>query len=117
MKITSLTVTVVLVLVGCARSDRLAGQPAQAVAQIQHWVPVGTPLAQAQRIMERHHFACSAKTNSSFGDWKAAGFLYCERRDTDRQVTPMVTRHWQVALILADGKVSAVRVTMELMGP
>lgn len=107
----------VLAVGGCAHRDKLSEQPAEAVAQIQHWVPVGTSLADAQSIMKQHHFACSVKTKSNFGDLKAADFLYCDRSDTDRQVTPIVTRRWQVALILADGKVSAMRVSMELVGP
>ena len=112
-----LALAFVLAVGGCAHRDRLSGQPAEAVAQIQHWVPVGTSLADAQSIMEQHHFTCSVKKNSSFGDLKAADFLYCDRRDTDHQAAPIVTRHWQVALILADGKVSALRVNMGLVGP
>jgi hypothetical protein len=112
-----LALVFVLAVGGCAHGDRLPGQPAEAVARIQHWVPIGTPLADAQRIMEQHHFTCSVRKNSSWGDLKAANFLYCVRKDTDRRATPVVTRHWQVALILADGKVSALRVNMELAGP
>ena len=112
-----LALAFVLAVGGCAHRDKLSEQPAEAVAQIQHWVPVGTSLADAQNIMEQHHFTCSVKKNSSFGDLKAADFLYCDRKDTDRRVTPVVTRHWQVALILADGKVSAMRVNMGLVGP
>jgi len=112
-----LVLAVVLAVGGCAHRDKLSERPAEAVAQIQHWVPVGTSLADAQNIMEQHHFTCSVKKNSSFGDLKAADFLYCDRKDTDRRVTPVVTRHWQVALILADGKVSAMRVNMGLVGP
>ena len=113
----TLALAFVLAVGGCAHRDRLSEQPAEAVAQIQHWVPVGTSLADAQSIMEQHHFACSVKTKSNFGDLEAADFLYCDRKDTDRQAAPIVTRRWQVALILADGKVSAMRVNMGLVGP
>lgn len=112
-----LALAFVLAVGGCAHRDWLSERPAEAVAQIQHWVPVGTSLADAQSIMEQHHFTCSVKKNSSFGDLKAANFLYCNRKDTNRRVTPVVTRRWQVALVLADGKVSALRVNMELTGP
>ena len=67
--------------------------------------------------MEQHHFTCSMMTNSSFGDLKATDFLYCDRRDFESHVSPSVARRWQVALVLADGKISAVRVTTGLIGP
>jgi hypothetical protein len=102
---------------GCAHEEKLSEQPAQAATQVQNWVPVGTSLAEAKHIMEQHHFTCSVMTNSSFGDLKAADFLYCDRRIADNPVTPAVLRRWQVALVLSDGKISAVRVSMRLVGP
>ncbi len=56
-------------------------------------------------------------TNSSFGDLKIAGFLYCDRRVADSRITPIVVRRWQVALVLGDSKVSAARVSTGLVGP
>jgi hypothetical protein len=112
-----LALAFILALAGCAHDEKLSEQPATAVTQIQNWIPVGTSLADAQRIMEQHLFICSTMTNSSFGDLKAADFLYCDRRDSDSRVTPIVTRRWQVALVVADGKISAVRVATGLIGP
>ena len=107
----------VLAVSGCAHSDNLSDQPAQAASQIQSWVPLGTSLAEAQRIMEQHQFKCSTMTNSSFGNLTSADFLYCDRRDADSQITPTVIRRWQIALVLSDGKVSAVKVNAGLTGP
>ena len=102
---------------GCAHSEKLSDQPAQALIQIQNWVPVGTPLADARQIMKQHRFSCSEMTNSSFGDLKLADFLYCDYRVADSHVTPVVLTRWQVALVLHAGKVSDVLVTTGLIGP
>ncbi len=106
-----------LAVAGCAHEEKLSNQPAKAVAQIQSWVPIGTTQADARRIMERHHFTCSVMTRSSFGDLKAADFLYCDRRVSDTRAAPRVVRRWQVAFVLIHGKVSGVRVSMGLMDP
>lgn len=112
-----LALAVVLALTGCAQDDELSQQPTQAEAQIRRWVPIGTSLADAQRIMEQHHFHCSMMTNSTFGDFKAAAFLYCDRRVSNTQVGASVLRRWQAALVLVDGKISVVRVTTGSTGP
>ena len=107
-----LALAFILAASGCARGDKLSEQPAQAAAQIQIWVPVGTSLADARHIMEQHQFKCSMMTNSSFGDLKAADFLYC-----DHSAGSPVSRRWQVALVLSDSKISDVRVSTGLVGP
>jgi hypothetical protein len=114
MRIVALTI--VLAAGGCAHNEKLSEQPTQAASQIQSWVPVGTSLADAQHIMQQHHFTCSVMTNSSFGDSKAVVFLYCDRHVADRQATRVVVRRWQVALIVSDGKISAVRLSTGLSG-
>ena len=111
-----LTLAIILAVGGCAHSDKLSEQPAQAASQIQSWVPVGTALSDAQRIMEQHQFKCSMITNSGFQDLKATDFLYCDRSDSDNQITPIVIKRWQVALVCHDGKISAVRVNTRLIG-
>ena len=113
----TLALAFVLAVAGCAHDDRLSEQPTTATAQVQSWIPVGTSLADAQQIMEQHHFTCSIMTNSSFGDLKAVDFLYCDYSDSDNHITPIVVRRWQVALVLADGKVSAIRLTTGLISP
>jgi hypothetical protein len=115
MKIVALAI--VLAAGGCAHNEKLSEQPAQAASQIQSWVPVGTSLADAQHIMQQHHFACSVMTNSSSGNLKPVVFLYCDRHVVDRQANRDVVRRWQVALIVSDGKVSAVRLSTGSTGP
>jgi len=105
-----------LAFCGCAHTEKLSDQPAQAASQIERWVPIGTPLTQAQRVMEQHHFTCSVMTNSTFGDLKGIDFLYCDYREANSQLVPVVYQVWQVALVLADGKISSVRVSTGLKG-
>src|SRR5215469_553879 len=33
--------------------------------QIQDWIPMGTPLAEARQIMEQHHFVCTVTSYDS----------------------------------------------------
>jgi hypothetical protein len=111
-----LALAIVLAVGGCAHPEKLSEQPAQAAAQIRSWVPVGTSLADAQRMMEQHHFSCSVMTNSSFGDLTNATFLYCDYREANSRLIPTVYQMWKVALILSNGEVSDVRVNTGLKG-
>ena len=106
-----------IAVTGCAHDDRLSEQPTTATKQIKSWIPSGISLADAQRIMEQHRFTCSMMTNSNFGNLKATEFLYCDRYDSDSRITPIVVRRWQVALVLAEGNVSGIRVNTGLIGP
>ena len=112
-----IALVLVLAVGGCAHNEKLSEQPTQAASQIQSWVPVGTSLADAQHIMQQHHFTCSVMTNSGSGDSKPVVFLYCDRRIADRQANRDVIRRWQVALIVSDGKISAMRVSTGSSGP
>src|SRR4051812_8864835 len=78
-----LALAFVLAVAGCTHDERLPEQPAAATAQIRSWIPVGTSLPDARRILEQHHFNCSIKTNRSFGDLKGIDFIYGDRRDPD----------------------------------
>jgi len=84
----------------------LSAQPDEAKAQIQHWVPVGTSVTDAQHIMQFHGFTCSLLTNSMLIDLRGADYIDCERLD----VGSVTQRRWQAALVLVEGKVSSVRV-------
>lgn len=112
----SLALVAMVALAGCARHEKLSDQPAKAAAQIQVWVPLGTSVGDAQRVMEQHDFSCSVMTNSSFGDLTNATFLYCDSREANSRLIPTVYQIWKVALVLSDGKVSDVRVNTGLKG-
>ncbi len=51
-------------LAGCGRPASRAQEMGE---QIRQWVPDGTPLVSARRIMERHQFACSVASFSNAG--------------------------------------------------
>jgi len=109
-----LALAAILAVGGCAHDEKLSDQPAKAAAQIRVWVPVGTSQTDAEHIMQHHHFTCSVMTNSSFGDLKAADFLYCSQ---SASAGWPVQRRWQVALVLTNSQVSDVRVSTGLVGP
>ena len=99
-------------VVGCSQGERLSAQPAEATAEVQRWVPIGTQVSQARRIMQQHGFSCSLVTNGAFADLRGVDYLYCDRRESG------ITQHrWQAALVLVRGKVSAVHVTTGVVGP
>ena len=107
-----LLLIVFIALAGCSLAERLSSQPAEATAQIQRWVAVGTSATDARRIMEQHGFTCTLVTNSAFADLRGVDYLYC-----DRQEGSITKQRWQAALVLVEGKVSEVRVTTGFVGP
>lgn len=110
MRIVALAV--MFAVTGCAShknyDEKLSEQPAQATIQIQQWVPVGTPVADALRIMEQHHFTCYSTNADS---------VYFDYQLTDSQFSLAVFEDWIVTLVLNDGEVSGVRVSIGLTGP
>ena len=75
-------------------------------------VPVGTPIDDAQRFMEREGFTCSRSTNEPFLDRTGLDYLYCDRSEGG-----VTFRRWQVAVVHRDGKVTEVRASTGLVGP
>jgi hypothetical protein len=98
MKSLSFILLVVLTSVlctGCASSD-----PATFKNQVHHWVPLGTPVAEAQRIMEHHHFQCdplAPHPENPSGDTT----LSCRKKSG----VLSSLGDWQAELIIRDGKV------------
>jgi hypothetical protein len=97
----------------CSPDQPLSPRPDQAAAQIQSWVPIGTSLVEARRIMGQHQFTCAVMKNSRFADLKDIDFLYCDRHSPGGT---LLVRRWQVALILSNDQISEVRVTSDLVG-
>jgi hypothetical protein len=94
---------------GCAHRELLSENQVKAISQVQRWVPAGTPVADAQRIMEQHGFSCLPVTNRESS-------LDCDYRSTRSLWNPvLVCGH--ASFRLTDGKVSAVQVNTYLMGP
>jgi hypothetical protein len=76
-------------------------------------VPVGTPVEDAQRFMEREGFACSRSTSAAFLDRKGLNYVYCDRSEG----SGWVQRRWQVAIVHRDGRVVEVLASTGLVGP
>jgi hypothetical protein len=77
-------------------------------------VPVGTPVAEAQRFLEQEGFHCTLKQDSNFVD--AAGvrhdridFLECERHDTFPRRLGF-PRLWRVAVVVRGNTVGDILV-------
>jgi len=100
-----------VVLAGCSRAERLSS-PAEATAQVQRWVAVGTPATDARQVMEQHGFTCSLVTNGTFGTLRGVDYVYCDRLEGS-----ITKQRWQAAIVLVEGKVSAVHVTTGFVGP
>src|SRR5207253_2699236 len=85
----------VAMLTGCLSSD-----PVQYERTVRGWIPLGTPAADALRIMKRHGFECHLITTKNPFNSIGLDYLDCEKEQ--------VRFHdWYARFILQDGKVSA----------
>jgi len=80
--------------VGCVSTN-----PQKFSQQVQHWVPLGTPLAKAERIMSSHDFDCRLLTKDHPFNEYGVDCLDCDREQIDMH-------DWNVKFFLEDGKVS-----------
>lgn len=107
-----LLLTIFVALAGCTRAERLSAQAAEATGQIQRWVAVGATVSEARRVMEQRGFTCSLVTNGTFDTLRGLDCVYCDRREG-----AFTQRRWQAALVLVEGRVSAVHVATGLVAP
>jgi hypothetical protein len=86
-------------LAGCLGSGCVSTNPQKFTAQVQAWVPLGTPAAEAEHIMTRHGFECRRVTKDHPFNRYGEDYLDCDREQ--------IRMHdWNVTLFLEDGKVS-----------
>jgi hypothetical protein len=99
-----------LAISGCAHRELLSGNRADAIRQVQSWVPVGTPVADAIRDMESHGFNTMVVEHGG-------AYLDCDYRSKGSIGNPvLVCAH--VSFSLVDGKVSEMQMsTFGLKGP
>ena len=90
----------------------LADEPEAAKRQIEQFVPPGTPQTAAEDILKKKGFSVSVM-HGAIGAEHFADYLYCDYRDGGSPVS----RRWQAALVLKDGRVVDYRVTTGLTGP
>ena len=101
-------IILLFVVSGCAHRELLSGEQPEVPSLVQRWVPVGTPVADAIRIMEQHGFTCMVVDHG-------ATYLDCDYRSKGAISNPvLVCVH--ASFPVADGKVSAVQVRTYLKG-
>jgi hypothetical protein len=88
-------------------------EPPRMVEAVLGQVPVGTPVDDAQRFMEREGFKCSRSSNAAFLDRTGLDYVYCDRSEG----SGAVQRRWQVAVVHRGGKVTEVLASTGLLGP
>src|SRR5262245_38532052 len=113
---------------GCAHSNQITWQIGNAddmrSALLQH-VPSGTTAEEAKKFMATEGFTCKMKTDGVFYERRAfndAGkkhegidFIQCTRVQSAGDA--WVSRRWNVALVLANDRVTDVLVACHLDGP
>jgi hypothetical protein len=89
-------------------------------------VPPGTPVAAAQRFMEREGFTCSLVRGGAFREERdgpltdqpvaheGIDFLRCERVESAGLA---LERRWQIAVVLRGEAVAGVLVSVRCAGP
>jgi hypothetical protein len=86
-------------LVGCLGGGCVSTDPQKFVAQVRKWVPLDTPVADAERIMTHHGFECQRVTRDHPFNRFGVDYLDCDREQ-------IRLHDWNVKLFLEDGKVS-----------
>ena len=102
-------IILLFVVSGCAHRELLSGEQAVAASQVQKWVPLGTPVADAIRIMEQHGFTCVVV------DHGATSFD-CDYRRSDG-FWSMTAVCAKASFQVTDAKVAAVLVNTHLESP
>jgi len=94
---------------GCAHRELLSSKQAEATSQVQHWVPVGTTVAEARRNMEQHGFICAAFTNG-------ASSFDCDYRKSEG-FWKMTATCAKASFQVTDEKISGVLVSTHVESP
>jgi hypothetical protein len=107
-----------LLAAGCATADTppLAENYPVAYLQIQQWVPLGTTVMDAQKIMRAHGFTCTVTRHAQWGSQSDVDYVYCDQIWSATNSGLIVRRRWQVALFLTDNKVSSMYLATGLLG-
>ncbi len=87
--------------------------PKEVRGQLFHSVPIGSSLEAAKGTLAQLGFQCGTVRSSEFPSPTAAEVV-CDKLRDDGVWTPV---RWQVALLVADGKVTDLQVSPGLVGP
>lgn len=90
----------------------------QMKARLRAALPAGTPISAVQCFMECEGFCCEMLKNQSFSEegtvHSGIDYLYCDRKEP---AAFLITRRWQVAIVVRKGAVWDIFVSMGLIGP
>ena len=108
---------------GMAQSLMRSTAAATKVEVLKH-VPIGTSVGQAKTFMEANGFRCVLSQKQLFGEdgptpgqqitHGPADFLWCD--SGERTFRLVLTRRWQVELVIVDGKISYVATSVGVTG-
>jgi len=93
----------------CAHKELLSANQAEATSQVQRWVPIGTPVADAIRIMEQHEFTTMVVDHGGT-------YLDCEYRSKGSVLNPVLACG-HASFPVTDGKISGMQLRTYLKGP
>ena len=85
-------------ILACVCTGCLTVDPEKFESQYNAWVPVGTPVAEAERVMKAHDFKCHEGEFASGRPW-AGPILVCRKENR------FLNRTWIVNLFLEQGRV------------
>jgi hypothetical protein len=111
----ALTTVLLVAAAGCTGMQPVTlgiEEPPRMVEAVLSRIPVGTPIEDAERFMEREGFACVRATQAEFLDRKGLNYIYCDRTEGG-----IVQRRWQVAVVHKDGEVTEIITSTGLIGP
>jgi hypothetical protein len=119
------SIAVLAPALGCADDTLLGADALTTKEKVLKAIPVGTPLPEAQRIMQARGFSCDLMEQRSFAEDNPEGgrqlhhgpkdFLWCD--SGQRWFKFPVTKRWQVTLAHAQGAITSIHVGVGLTGP
>ena len=93
------TLFLVMALAGCLCAGCVSMDPEKFSQEIKQWVPLGTPSAEAKRIMEHHGFECDIVKQDNMFNPFGSDCLECYRNQ-------VWFHDWSARFILTNDKVS-----------
>ena len=79
--------------------------------QVHKWVGSGTPIVEAEKILDAHQFDWAVVTNNSLTDSTNATLLVCHPPAPKTQAIPAAPQRWSIVLVITNGNVSSVHLT------
>jgi hypothetical protein len=91
--------TLLLLMAACIFAGCESVKPVRFGEQLQEWVPLGTPVAEARRTMEAHGFDCSLVKKDNPFNHTHTDFLQCDKEE-------IMLHTWTAQFLITDDKVS-----------